>query len=94
MSRVKREFTTKVRQPFQDAVATILHVIDYHNSFYDSPFHMEQARVLKRYLIDLKDWIVLEEVREAEKAAEVEREFNRRIREQAERDFKANEGWV
>ena len=73
MSRVKREFTTKVRQPYQDAVATILHVIDYHNSFPNEAFHRKQARVLKYYLIDLKGYIVAKEADERIKAEEVEK---------------------
>ena len=60
-SKVKRDFSTKVRQPFQDAIALIVHIIDYHNSFIESKFHRRQARVLKWYLLDLKEWIRKEE---------------------------------
>ena len=78
-SKIKRDFSTKVRQPFQDAVALILHIIDYHNSFVNDKFHRRQARVLKWYLLDLKEWIVKEESRESLRKAVDER---RKIREQ------------
>ena len=60
-SKIKRDFSTKVRQPFQDAIALIVHTIDYHNSFVGDKFHRRQARVLKWYLLDLKEWIQKEE---------------------------------
>ena len=78
-SKIKRDFSTKVRQPFQDAVALILHIIDYHNSFVNDKFHRRQARVLKWYLLDLKEWIVKEESRESLRKAVEERKI---IREQ------------
>ena len=31
MSRVKRTFSTKVRLPYQDAIALVLRMIDYHS---------------------------------------------------------------
>jgi hypothetical protein len=55
-----------VRQPFQDAIALIVHTIDYHNSFVGNKFHRRQARVLKWYLLDLKEWIREEEKKEME----------------------------
>ena len=65
-SKIKRDFSTKVRQPFQDAIALIVHTIDYHNSFVGNKFHRRQARVLKWYLLDLKEWIRNEEKKEME----------------------------
>ena len=65
-SKIKRDFSTKVRQPFQDAIALIVYTIDYHNSFIGNKFHRRQARVLKWYLLDLKEWIREEEKKEME----------------------------
>ena len=31
MSKVKRTFSSAVRQPYQDAIGIILKIIDYHN---------------------------------------------------------------
>ena len=65
MSKIKRDFSTKVRQPFQDTVATIVRAIDFHNSYpSDREFHNRQATILQHYLIDLKGWIVTKEVEE------------------------------
>lgn len=66
MNKVKRTFTNAVRQPYQDAIAIILKVIDYHNEqarkdFGNQEFHIQQAKVLKIYLIDLKEFITSHE---------------------------------
>tara|TARA_R100001086_G_scaffold226859_1_gene145733 strand:+ start:203 stop:427 length:225 start_codon:yes stop_codon:yes gene_type:complete len=62
MNQIKRTFSTSVRQPYQDAVALILKIIDYHNEqarkdFGNQEFHIQQAKVLKIYMIDLKEFI-------------------------------------
>ena len=62
MNQIKRTFSTSVRQPYQDAVALILKIIDYHNEqarkdFGNQEFHLQQAKVLKIYMIDLKEFI-------------------------------------
>ncbi|MAK54282.1 MAG: hypothetical protein CML17_00255 [Pusillimonas sp.] len=59
---MKRTFSTSVRQPYQDAIALILKIIDYHNEqarkdFGNQEFHIQQAKVLKIYMIDLKEFI-------------------------------------
>jgi hypothetical protein len=62
MNQIKRTFSTSVRQPYQDAIALILKIIDYHNEqarkdFGNQEFHIQQAKVLKIYMIDLKEFI-------------------------------------
>ena len=63
MNQIKRTFKgTSVRQPYQDAIALILKIIDYHNEqarkdFGNQEFHIQQAKVLKIYMIDLKEFI-------------------------------------
>jgi hypothetical protein len=62
MNQIKRTFSTSVRQPYQDAIALILKIIDYHNEqarkdFGNQEFHLQQAKVLKIYMIDLKEFI-------------------------------------
>ena len=76
MSKVKRDFSTKVREPFQDVVATILHAIDYHNNYpSDREFHNRQATILKHYLIDLKGWIVAKELEEKTESEKLQEEL-------------------
>jgi hypothetical protein len=66
MNQIKRTFSTSVRQPYQDAIALILKIIDYHNEqarkdFGNQEFHLQQAKVLKIYMIDLKEFITKHE---------------------------------
>ena len=64
MSKVERTFSTKVRVPYQDAIGLILHMIDYHYELMrtatkkkERNFQEKQARRLKAWLEDQKDWI-------------------------------------
>ena len=62
MQKVKRTFSSAVRQPYQDAIGIILKIIDYHNEqarkdFGNSEFHSKQATVLKLWMIDMKEFI-------------------------------------
>ena len=68
MSRVKRTFSTKVRLPYQDAIALVLRMIDYHSELMfkagsqkEKNFQEKQHRRLKAYLTDQKDWILEKE---------------------------------
>tara|TARA_R100001082_G_scaffold103186_1_gene73703 strand:+ start:156 stop:371 length:216 start_codon:yes stop_codon:yes gene_type:complete len=62
-NNVKRSFSSLVRMPYQDAIAVILHIIDFH---YDQAiakkdkkeFHLKQANRLKAWLVDIKEYIV------------------------------------
>jgi len=70
MSKVKRTFSSAVRQPYQDAIGIILKVIDYHNEqarkdFGNSEFHSKQATVLKLWMIDMKEFITKHEKKES-----------------------------
>jgi len=70
MSKVKRTFSSAVRQPYQDAIGIILKIIDYHNEqarkdFGNSEFHSKQATVLKLWMIDMKEFITNHEKKES-----------------------------
>ena len=48
--------------PYQDAIALILKIIDYHNNqamkdFSNAEFHKKQSMALKLWLIDMKEFI-------------------------------------
>lgn len=66
IAKVKRTYSTKTRKPWQDSVAQILRTIDLHNKLSlkdpdNRNFHMSMAKDLKKYLVDLKDWILEQE---------------------------------
>ena len=70
MSKVKRTFSSAVRQPYQEAIATILKCIDYHNEqarkdFANAQFHSKQATALKLWMIDMKEFIIKHEKKES-----------------------------
>ena len=70
MQKVKRTFSSVVRQPYQDALGIILKIIDYHNEqarkdFGNSEFHSKQATVLKLWMIDMKEFITKHEKKES-----------------------------
>ena len=70
MHKVKRTFSSAVRQPYQDAIGIILKIIDYHNEqarkdFGNSEFHSKQATVLKLWMIDMKEFITKHEKKES-----------------------------
>lgn len=70
MQKVKRTFSSAVRQPYQDAIGIILKIIDYHNEqarkdFGNSEFHSKQATVLKLWMIDMKEFITKHEKKES-----------------------------
>lgn len=61
----KREFSTLVRMPYQDAIALVLKTMDYHQAMaiqstdkYYKEFHNKQHRRLKEWMIDMKDYII------------------------------------
>ncbi len=70
MGKVKRTFSSAVRQPYQDAIGIILKIIDYHNEqarkdFGNHQFHSKQATVLKLWMIDMKEFITKHEKKES-----------------------------
>jgi hypothetical protein len=82
MGKVKRTFSSAVRQPYQDAIGIILKVIDYHNEqarkdFGNSEFHSKQATVLKLWMIDMKEFITKHEKKESLSIQDTEEETGR-----------------
>ncbi len=60
--KVKRTFSSLVRMPYQDAIAVILHVHDFHMEMIakepeERYFHEKQANRLRNWLIDQKEYI-------------------------------------
>jgi len=79
MGKVKRTFSSAVRQPYQDAIGIILKVIDYHNEqarkdFGNSEFHTKQATALKLWMIDMKEFIIKHEKKESLSIQDTEEE--------------------
>ena len=61
----KRDFSTLVRMPYQDAIALVLRTMDYHNMMaiqstdeHYKQFHKKQHRRLKDWMVDMKDYII------------------------------------
>ena len=61
MAKSKRTFTTEVRKDWQDMVAETLRAIDRHAKYKEDDFHARSYFILKQYLVDLKNWIHVEE---------------------------------
>lgn len=60
----KRTFNTEVRKNWNEKIANLLKAIDLHNELYFKTFdnfHKEQAEYLRKYVRELKDWIIKEE---------------------------------
>jgi len=82
MDKVKRTFSSAVRQPYQDAIGIILKVIDYHNEqarkdFANAQFHSKQATALKLWMIDMKEFIIKHEKKESLSVQTTEEETGR-----------------
>ena len=61
----KRDFSTLVRMPYQDAIALVLRTMDYHSMMsiqstdkHYKEFHKKQHRRLKDWMVDMKDYII------------------------------------
>ena len=75
MDKVKRTFSNAVRQPYQEAIGTVLKIIDYHNKqaredFANTQFHSKQAMALKLWMIDMKEFIIKHEKKAIQKSQE------------------------
>ena len=60
----KREWDTPVRQPWNPIIHSLLKAIDEHNKMYFKTcdhWHLEKARELRRYVVEIKDWIEAQE---------------------------------
>lgn len=69
MTKSKRTFSSLVRMPYQDAIAVTLHCRDYHIEMAvkqpsQKQFHLRQAERLYKWIKDMKDFIVQEEIDE------------------------------
>jgi hypothetical protein len=61
-----RDFNTPIREPWNASIYRTLKTIDLHTFLYlktGDIWHEEQAQILRKYLTDLKDWIILEETK-------------------------------
>ena len=70
MGKVKRTFSNAVRMPYQDSIAMVTRIIEFHNEqalkdFGNQEFHSKQATILKLWLIDLKEFIIKHEKKES-----------------------------
>ncbi len=62
MNKVERTFSSLVRMPYQNAIAVVLHVYDFHIEMAaktpaEKEFHIQQANKLRSWLSDIKDYI-------------------------------------
>lgn len=59
-----REWTTEAREPWNGLLREALHGIDRHTEAWlrtRDPFHLAQARLLRRYLEQQKAWLLARE---------------------------------
>jgi len=61
----KRDFSTLVRMPYQDAIALVLRTMDYHSMMaiqstdeHYKEFHKKQHKRLMDWMVDMKDYII------------------------------------
>lgn len=53
-----------MRQPWNPIIHSLLKAIDEHNKMYFKTcdhWHLEKARELRRYVVEIKDWIEAQE---------------------------------
>ena len=82
MHKVKRTFSNAVRMPYQDSIAFVTRIIEFHNEqalkdFGNQEFHQRQAMTLKLWLIDLKEFIIKHEEKESLSIQDTEEETGR-----------------
>ena len=56
----KREWDTPIRKPWNPVIKHALHGIDNHVRLYlatGNEWHLKQARLLRAYVVTLKEWI-------------------------------------
>jgi hypothetical protein len=57
---MSRDFNTPQREPWNPKIKNILETIDLHTKMHlegGDNFHWEQAKILRKYIFDLKTWI-------------------------------------
>lgn len=55
-----REFNTEFREPWNPVIKKCLDAIDLHTALHietQDQFHIEQSKLLRQYVRNLKDWI-------------------------------------
>jgi hypothetical protein len=60
----KRTWNTPIREPWNPVIKHCLNAIDYHIDLYvktGNIWHLDQAEILRIYLLELKNWIVEQE---------------------------------
>lgn len=60
----KRTWNTPLREPWNPIIKQCLIAIDLHTDFYlkdREPIHLRQADLLRKYVTELKNWIVTQE---------------------------------
>jgi hypothetical protein len=82
MGKIKRTFSNAVRMPYQDSIAMVTRIIEFHNEqalkdFGNQEFHQRQAMTLKLWLIDLKEFIIKHEKKESLSVQDTEEETGR-----------------
>ena len=75
MDKVKRTFSNTVRMPYQDSIAIVTRIIEFHKEqalkdFGNQEFHSKQAMTLKLWLIDLKEFIIKHEKKALQESQE------------------------
>jgi hypothetical protein len=56
-----REWDTPLREPWNPVIHRLLKAIDHHNQLYfdeKDPWHLEKAEELRKYVEELKSWII------------------------------------
>lgn len=62
---MSRTYNTKVREPWNPKIKTILDAIDLHIKLHletGEVFHINQAEILRNYVYNLKSWIESQEL--------------------------------
>jgi hypothetical protein len=60
----KRTWNTPIREPWNPVIKHCLNAIDYHIDLYvktGHTWHLDQAEILRVYLLELKNWIIQQE---------------------------------
>jgi hypothetical protein len=69
----RRTFNTPLREPLNPIISHMLKAVDWHISTYWSTgdqWHLEQAQAMRNYVLELKDWVMVQEM--ASRAAQDE----------------------
>jgi len=62
---MSRDFNTPQREDWNGPIHKILKAVDNHTNLYlktGDIWHEEKAQILREYVLELKDWIIKEEI--------------------------------